>query len=168
MREPMPGDELVPDANVVMDRVFELAAPPATVWPWFVQLGKNRGGWYLPRAVERLIPPRRRGLRHIEPALQAPAVGDGFDDWGGRRAYLDTALIVAANALVYTSRRGRVDLSWAIALAEAGTDGGRTQVRLRLRLAHVRRTGLANSGGDRFDALTVAGLAAGLRERLAQ
>jgi hypothetical protein len=45
----LPGDELVPDAQVVMDRAFELPAPPYEVWPWFAQLGKNRAGWYLPR-----------------------------------------------------------------------------------------------------------------------
>jgi hypothetical protein len=39
-------------------------------------------------------------------------------------------------------------------------------VRFRLRLAPVRRRWLAESVGDWFDGLTIAGLAAGLRERL--
>jgi hypothetical protein len=160
---PMPGDDLVPDANVIMNRSFTLDASPATVWPWFVQLGKNRAGWYLPRWAEFALPSRRRGLRRIDPALQHHAVGDRIDDWGGRNAYFDVALIEAPTALVYTSCRGHVELSWAIALR---ADNGRTQVRLRLRLANVRRPWLANSVGDWFDALTVAGLAAGLRERV--
>ena len=45
----LPGDDLVPRADVVMDRAFDLPAPPEVVWPWFVQLGKKRAGWYLPR-----------------------------------------------------------------------------------------------------------------------
>ena len=48
----LPGDDLVPHADVVMDRAFDLPAPPEDVWPWFVQLGKKRAGWYLPRSVE--------------------------------------------------------------------------------------------------------------------
>ena len=54
-RASMPGDDLV-DADVVMDRAFTLGGPPDQVWPWLVQLGKHRGGWYLPRAVERAVP----------------------------------------------------------------------------------------------------------------
>jgi hypothetical protein len=57
-------------------------------------------------------------------------------------------------------------MSWAIVLRNAGTDAPATRVQLRVRLDPVRRPWLARSVGDWFDALTVAGLAAGLRERL--
>jgi hypothetical protein len=162
-----PGDDLVPHANVVMNRAFTLAAAPAQVWPWFVQLGKNRAGWYLPRSVERFIAPRRRALRRLDPALlaAAPVVGDRIEDWGGKHAYFELAISEPPNVLVYASRRGRVELSWAIELTP---NDGRTQVRLRLRLADVRRPWLARSVGAWIDALTVAGLAAGLRERLSE
>ena len=52
----LPGDDLVDPADVVMDRAFSLPAPPDTVWPWLVQLGKRRAGWYLPRWVDRVLP----------------------------------------------------------------------------------------------------------------
>ncbi|MGI8522715.1 MAG: hypothetical protein ACR2K3_05310 [Nocardioides sp.] len=162
---PLPGDDLVPDADVVMDRAFDLPAPPEAVWPWFVQLGKRRAGWYLPRAVERLIPPSRRGLRHLDPTLVAEArVGHVIPDWGGQDASFVLAVVDAPTALVHTTRRGRTDGSWAIVLTPY--DGG-THVQLRLRLSPVRRPWLASSLGELFDAATVAGLAAGLRERLA-
>jgi hypothetical protein len=41
-----------------------------------------------------------------------------------------------------------------------------TAARLRLRLAPVRRRWLATSFGELMDVATIAGLAAGLRERL--
>ena len=53
---PLPGDDVVPDADVVMDRAFTVDAAPAEVWPWLAQLGKQRAGWYLPGPVERLVP----------------------------------------------------------------------------------------------------------------
>lgn len=162
--DPLPGDDLVGRPDVVMDRAFTLAAPPEGVWPWMVQLGKGRAGWYLPRSVERFVPPARRALRRIEPALQGLAVGDVIADWGGNDATFTTAELRAPSALVYTSRRGRTELSWAIVLHTIA--GSSTRVQLRLRLAPVRHVRLAETGGGFFDLLTIAGLATGLRERL--
>ncbi len=160
----LPGDDLVPDPDVVMNRGFDLPAPPEAVWPWFLQLGKRRAGWYLPRSVERLVPPSRRGLRRLDPTLVAEAhVGHVIPDWGGRRATFEMAVLEPPHALVHTTRRGDTDGSWAIVLAPY--DGG-THVQLRLRLAPVEHRWLANSLGEVVDAATVAGLAAGLRERL--
>ncbi len=147
-----------------MDRAFTVASPPDRVWPWFVQLGKGRAGWYLPRPVERLVPQRRRAIRRLDPSLQGLAVGDVIADWGGRDATFTVALLDPPHALVHTSRRGRTELSWAIVLH--GLPEG-TRVQLRLRLAPVKRPWLAGSVGDLVDAATVAGLAAGLRERVA-
>lgn len=159
----LPGDDLVPDADVVMDRAFSLAAPPGTVWPWFAQLGKNRAGWYLPRSVERVVPRSRRAIRHLDPALQHLAVGHVIDDWGGRDATFEVALLRPPHVLVHTSTRGRTDLTWAIVLRACG---GGTRVHLRLRLGTVRHRRLASVAGGLVDAATVAGLAAGLRERV--
>ena len=159
----LPGDDLVPDANVVMDRGFDLAAPVQQVWPWFVQLGKQRAGWYFPRWVERVIPRSRRALWRIEPGLQNLQVGDVIADWGGADATFEVAQLTPPNTLVHTSRRGRVRLTWAITLSPQG-DG--TRAHLRLRLAGVKRERLAEVGGGLFDWLTIVGLAAGLRERV--
>lgn len=41
-----PGDELVPDADSTSTMATTLPAPPETVWPWLVQMGADRGGWY--------------------------------------------------------------------------------------------------------------------------
>ncbi|MGC4110063.1 MAG: hypothetical protein QM747_06490 [Nocardioides sp.] len=165
----LPGDDLVPRADVVMDRAFDLAAPPEDVWPWFVQLGKKRAGWYLPASVERLVPPGRRALREVDPALQQLHVGSVIPDWGGRHETFTVAIMEPPHALVHTTQRGRTFGSWAIVLtAYDGPKGPGTHVQLRLRLAPVRRKRLAETFGGFFDASTIAGLAAGLRERVGQ
>jgi hypothetical protein len=69
-----PGDEL--GADVQLGRAFDLPAPPTEVWPWLVQLGKHRAGWYLPRSVERVVPPSRRAVRRLVPELQELRVGE--------------------------------------------------------------------------------------------
>jgi hypothetical protein len=165
---PLPGDGLVPDPDVVMDRAFDLPAPPDGVWPWFLQLGKKRAGWYLPRRVERFVPPSRRGLRRLDPVLVDELhVGHVIPDWGGSHATFEVALLEPPHALVHTTQRGRTAGSWAIVLTPYDGSPGRTHVQLRLRLSPVARPWLAHSLGEALDAATVAGLAAGLRERLA-
>jgi hypothetical protein len=41
-----PGDELVPNADHGTTMATTLPAPPERVWPWLVQMGLGRGGWY--------------------------------------------------------------------------------------------------------------------------
>jgi hypothetical protein len=159
----LPGDEIIPAPDVVMDRAFTLPATPEEVWPWFVQLGKNRAGWYFPNWVERFLLPRRRGLRDIDKSLQDLSVGRIIDDWGGRDGYFEVAQLQPPTILVHKSTRGKLSMSWAIVLR---ADEISTRVLVRLRMAPVRRKFLARMVGGLVDALTILGLAAGLRERL--
>jgi hypothetical protein len=163
VRAPRAGDDVVPDADVVMDRGFAVPGTPQQVWPWLVQLGKGRGGWYLPRSVERFVPRSRRAARSVQPQWQGLRVGDVIPDYGGPKEYFEAVEVESARHLVYRSERGRMRVSWSITLT--AYDGG-TRVHLRLRLGPVRRVWLAETGGDLIDALTIAGMAAGLRERL--
>jgi hypothetical protein len=43
---PMPGDELVPKAPFTATRAITIDAPPSAVWPWIVQMGYRRAGFY--------------------------------------------------------------------------------------------------------------------------
>ena len=160
----LPGDEVVAPADVVMDRAFTLDAPPERVWPWIVQLGKRRAGWYFPAWFERVVPPSRRGLRRIDPRHLALAVGDVVPDWGGADATFTVVELTPAHHLVYGSTRGRTHLTWCLQLSAVERD--RTRMHLRLRLAPVRHRWVAEHVGGLFDQLTVMGLAAGLRERV--
>jgi hypothetical protein len=162
------GDDLIGRPDVVMDRAFTVAAPPAAVWPWLVQLGKKRAGWYLPAAAERFLPSGRRAVRDIRPAWQRLTAGDVIPDYGGRDETFQVAAIEPESALVYRSVRGRMNVTWSIALLPVPAAGDTwTRVHLRLRLGPVRRKWLARTAGEFIDALTIAGMAAGLRERLA-
>lgn len=53
----LPGDRVVSDPTVVTDHATTIDAPPAAVWPWLVQMGWGRGGWYTARWVDRLLFP---------------------------------------------------------------------------------------------------------------
>lgn len=45
-RQDIPGDALVPRPKSQITPAITIQAPPEQVWPWFVQLGCQRGGWY--------------------------------------------------------------------------------------------------------------------------
>jgi hypothetical protein len=76
----LPGDELLPDAPLVTTRATTIAAPAAAVWPWLVQMGYQRGGWYSIDRLERLLGAgdflTGGSAARIVPELQALAVGD--------------------------------------------------------------------------------------------
>ncbi len=180
MRE-LPGDDLVPDATWVIDRRLDCEATPAQLWPWLVQLGKDRGGWYLPRGIERLVPARRRGARRIVPQFQQVAVGDDTPDWGPGRPVFRLAVLRPQEALVYLSLRDRHDqhrwpadgrrgpgvlaLSWALVL-ESRDHGTTLHIRLRVARTGHRWSRAIEVVGGLFDWLTIALLQRGLRERV--
>lgn len=165
-----PGDELVPDASMVFDTVRTVDAAPEEIWPWLVQLGKGRAGWYFPRRFENLlIPARRRATRTIEPQWQDLAVGDSVPDYGGRDETLEVARIDPPEALIYRSERGSAVFSWAL-LLKGAPERDRTQVHLRFR-GKLASTGLKRrlivGAGEFFDRSTGELMLRGLAERVA-
>ena len=42
---PLPGDDYL-GADSTSTRAIAVTAPSTEIWPWLVQLGQDRGGWY--------------------------------------------------------------------------------------------------------------------------
>lgn len=77
----LPGDEIVPAPEVVTDHAISIAAPPEAVWPWLVQMGWHRAGWYTARWVDRLLfPANWPSAEELIPELQHLQVGDFVPD----------------------------------------------------------------------------------------
>jgi hypothetical protein len=72
----MPGDDLVPDPDVVLTRGITIPAPPGDVFPWLVQLGQGRGGFYSYDWLEGLAGLDIRSADRILPQFQQLAPGD--------------------------------------------------------------------------------------------
>ncbi len=51
----LPGDELIVDPDLVATRAITIKAPPDKVWPWVIQLGQGRGGFYTYDFLENLV-----------------------------------------------------------------------------------------------------------------
>ncbi|MGI8713540.1 MAG: hypothetical protein ACR2NR_10235 [Solirubrobacteraceae bacterium] len=167
-RDASPGDELLPEANLTFDRSTTLEATAEEIWPWLLQLGKRRAGWYLPARLERLLPASRRASRAILPRWQTLAVGDRIPDYGGREEYLEVARIEPPRTLVYRSERRGAQFSWALLLSPTPSHG--TELRLRFR-GHIKSVGWRRRVivpvGDFFDWSTGVLMVRGLNERVA-
>jgi hypothetical protein len=113
----LPGDDLVPEAGITETRTLIIEAPPSAVWPWLVQMGFGRGGWY---SYDRMDM-KGSSAQRILPEYQHLAVGDTVPTYpgGGFEArvvdrekalvlYLDTDLVKAQVAdLAAESSAGR-------------------------------------------------------------
>ena len=70
---PMPGDELVVRTSFNATRAITIDAPPPAVWPWIVQLGFGRAGFY---SYDLFDNAARPSAERILPEFQHPQVGD--------------------------------------------------------------------------------------------
>jgi len=83
VRRSLPGDDLVPNVKVGYTQAITINAPPEEVWPWLVQIGYGRGGWYTYDWVYKLLGggdfyDGDRSADRIIPELQDLKVGDSI------------------------------------------------------------------------------------------
>jgi hypothetical protein len=70
------GDELVSAPQWIYNHAISVAAPRSAVWPWLVQLGQGRGGFYSYEGLENLVGCQIHNVMEIRPELQQLGVGD--------------------------------------------------------------------------------------------
>jgi hypothetical protein len=131
-RRGLPGDELVADATYVSTRAVTIDAPPASVWPWLVQIGQGRGGMYSYDRLERAFGLDMESADRIVPELQRLEAGDRISL--GKGAYVTVHAIDPERSLVLLHPDG--DWSWAFVLQ--GRDGGRARLLVRNRWTTAR------------------------------
>jgi hypothetical protein len=81
----LPGDEFISTPIAAFTHAITIRRPRREVWPWLVQMGAGRGGWY---SYDLLDNGRQPSARRIVPQLQdvkvgaimpaMPGVTDGF------------------------------------------------------------------------------------------
>jgi hypothetical protein len=76
LRREWPGDELSPQAVEISTRAITIDAPIQHVWPWLVQIGQDRAGFYSYTWLENLFRCAMPRVDHIVPEWQDRTVGD--------------------------------------------------------------------------------------------
>ena len=144
VQRPMPGDDQVPNPFVTATRAVTIDAPPEQVWPWLVQMGYRRAGWY---AFERFDNDNIPSAEEIIPALQHLDIGQVIGEEGlAVQAIEPNRLLLLAFHYPKTEwvlKQGFWpkfgDCSWSILLDPI--DGGQ-RTRLVLRMRYGCRLGL--------------------------
>ncbi len=73
---PLPGDELVPRPNLEATYAITIEASMREVWPWLVQIGQDKGGFYSYTWLENLVGCHMHNAGRIVPEFQMLRVGD--------------------------------------------------------------------------------------------
>jgi hypothetical protein len=144
-RQLLPGDDLV-SARWQTTRGIDISAPAEDVWPWLVQMGYGRGGWYSYDWLEHLIGAgdfaEGGSAKRLIPELQQLTLGDtvALSPAGG----LTVAVLEPARALVLHYRMNLftagpahdgepaiLDWTWAFVLTPVNDGSCRLLARVR-------------------------------------
>lgn len=141
----LPGDGIVAEPAAQVTRAITIAAPRAEVWPWIVQLGADRGGFYTYDCVENLLGFEIHSADQIVEQWQDLEVGDVVHmdrartsgwyvvDLRPREALVLQLADLAAGRPLRRDERLHWEFLWTFALLDA--PGGSTRLLVRERVA---------------------------------
>lgn len=161
----MPGDDLVIHPTFVATRTITIHARPEDIWPWLVQMGYNRAGFYGYDLIENLG--SSGGIRSAEsivPELQHPKTGDVLPI--SSVAHLAFGAIQPDRYLIWQSEAAPHDgaFTWVLYPVDAGHTRLVSRIRLRY---HGADRGLALDLFTEFaDHVAVPKILEGARDRV--
>ncbi|MGC9971537.1 MAG: hypothetical protein ABSE56_13215 [Bryobacteraceae bacterium] len=129
----MPGDNLVSAPTFYATRAVTITGRPEDIWPWIVQIGYERAGFYGYDLIENLG--SKRGIpsaRRIIPELQHLAVGDRV--YMSLIAYLVIHSMAPNKFLIWAGDEHPPGGAFTGALFPV--DESRTRLLLRIRFRH--------------------------------
>jgi hypothetical protein len=127
----LPGDDLIPQPVGSVNHAITIRRPPHDVWPWLVQMGSGRAGWYAydfidnggQRSAERILP----NYQNIEVESVLPALPGATDVFVVARCERERSLVLA-----WRLPSGKYQTTWAFALEQPQPDQTRLIVRGRV------------------------------------
>ena len=142
---PLPGDDLIVDPLYVTTRAITVHAPAEAVWPWVVQLGQNRGGFYTYDVLENLFHLDIHSADSIHPEWQDLKAGEDYVTLDPEEVMKMTiAVLEPPRAFVIRSGapgeapqppgdffKGELACSWAFVVDPVDADTSRLIVRWR-------------------------------------
>jgi hypothetical protein len=122
----LPGDELVADAKVRWNHAITIRARPAAIWPWLVQMGCRRAGWY---SYDGLDNAGVKSAERIVGEFQQIQVGDIFPMRPTDDDTFVVRLVEPERALVLGDAAG--GMAWEFVLEPVDEDSTRVIARVR-------------------------------------
>ena len=123
----LPGDEFVPEPKWSYTLGIAVDASPEAVWPWIVQLGQGRGGFYTYQTLENMVGCQITNTTELLPDHQHPAVGEGIYLYPASTPPLRIEIVEPPNALVLFGSPADIGAegvsTWQF-VVKPGPDGG--------------------------------------------
>lgn len=167
----LPGDELIPAPRISSTRAIHIDVPPDAIWPWIVQIGWQRAGWYSYDQLERMAGAADfvdgpHSARRIVPELQALAPGDPIRLGPEPMPAFAVAQVDPPRALVLSGEEGveGVGASWAFVIEPHG-DYTRLIVRFRLTYPPTLANHLIWGGSELAHMIMEQKMLRGIRQR---
>jgi hypothetical protein len=174
---PLPGDALVPAPDSAKTFAIDIDAPPAAVWPYLLQMGYGRAGWYGWYPMENggggsadAVLAEWQGLAVGDRIPDGPRADEGLGVWRVVELVAPATLVLYSRRVAITGRERAADeptieCSWAFVVRATPT-GARLIVRVRSRfvgldeglLGRVLR-GLFDVGDTVMEHAMIAGIA---------
>ena len=138
VKRPMPGDELDSNPTFLATRAITIEGTPEGIWPWLVQMGYGRAGFYGYDIVENLGSPQGiHSADRILPEFQNFKVGDPVPISAIARTVFYA--IEPNRYLIWSEGAGKGGFTWAL----YPIDENRTRLVSRIRWSHHwKRPGL--------------------------
>src|SRR5215207_4131728 len=134
VQRPMPGDELNYNPKFLATRAITIEGKPEDIWPWLMQMGYRRAGFYGYDILENLGSPRGiRSADRILPELQHFTVGDEVPI--SLAGSLEFYAIEPNRYLIWGGYPGGGGLTWAL----YPVDEKHTRLVSRIRWSHSWR-----------------------------
>jgi len=127
----LPGDGLIPQSIGSVNHAITIRRPPHDVWPWLVQMGSGRAGWY---AYDLIDNGGQRSADRILPEFQNIKVGSVFPALPGVTDVFTVVQYEPEHSLVLSwhSPGGRYLTTWAFILERLQSSSTRLIVRGRV------------------------------------
>lgn len=126
----MPGDDVVTDPSFNATRAVSIQAPPEAIYPWLVQMGVGRGGWYSYDLLDNLARP---SATEIMPQHQLIEVGDVVPMSPDGRQGMRVLGFEQDRWLLWWDGLGDSTWVWGIEACADGTSRLVSRVRMRYR-----------------------------------
>ncbi len=126
------GDGLISHPIGSLDHAITIHRPPRDIWPWLVQMGSYRAGWY---AYDFIDNGGRHSADRILPEYQDIHVGSVFPALPGAKDVFVVAQFEPEHNLVLAWRlpNGKYQTTWVFVLEQPQT--GQTRLIVRGRVA---------------------------------
>jgi hypothetical protein len=161
IHRPMPGDEMLPDPGFNATRAVTIDASPEEIWPWLVQIGYQRAGFY---SYDRLdnsgIPSADSIMSEYQDLVSGDSIAMSKSSFATVRLLEPPRFML----LEFETAGTWANSTWAWGLYPEGTSQTRLVTRLRVRTPNIVGRFLL----DAFEIVMMRKCMLGIKQRVEQ